>query len=102
MTCLRFPVGSIIGPKRVHLASELINAVSAAAAAKVQSKVGCRFEILEHTFGGSEMAAERAGIVSAKCRKFTEVGYGLRKRTVSSQKVGLREQTRYSTEEPPS
>ena len=63
MTSLRFAVGSIIGPIGVRVASELI---SAAAAAKVQSKVGCGFEILEDSFGGGEMAGKRAGIVSAK------------------------------------
>jgi len=58
MTSWRFAVGTIIGPIGVHVASELIIAVSAAAAAKVQSKVGCGFEILEDTFRGSEMAGE--------------------------------------------
>jgi len=67
MTSLRFAVGTIIGPIGVHVASELIIAVSAAPAAKVQSKVGCGFEILEDSFGGGEMAGERAGTVSAKC-----------------------------------
>jgi hypothetical protein len=33
--------------------------------------------------------------------QFTEVGYGLREWTVRSRKVGLRELTRYSAEEPP-
>jgi hypothetical protein len=69
MTSLRFAVGTIIGPIRVHIASELIIAVSATAAtaAKVQSKVACGFGILEDCFGGGGMAGERAGIVSAKC-----------------------------------
>jgi hypothetical protein len=68
ITSLRFAVGTIIGPIRVHVASEFIIAVSAAAAAaKVQSKVGCGFEILKDSFGGGEMAGEREGIVSAKC-----------------------------------
>jgi hypothetical protein len=67
MTSLRFAVGTIIGPIGVRVGSELIVAVSAAAAAKVQSKVGCGFEILEDSFGGGEMAGEKAGIVSAKC-----------------------------------
>jgi len=61
-----FAVGTIIGPIGVRVASELIIAVSAAAAAKVQSKVGCGFEILEDSLGGGEMAGERTGIVSAK------------------------------------
>jgi hypothetical protein len=59
MTFLRYTVGTIIGPIGVHVASELIIAVSAAAAAKVQSKVGCGFEILEDSFRGSVMAGER-------------------------------------------
>jgi len=68
MTSLRFAVGTIIGPIGVHVASELIIAVSAAAAAgNVQSKVGCEFEILKDSFGGGEMASERTGIISAKC-----------------------------------
>ena len=67
MTSTRFAVSTIIGPIGVHVASELIIAVSAAAAAEVQSKVGCGFEILEDSFGGGEMAGERAGIVSGKC-----------------------------------
>jgi len=67
MTSLRFAVGTIIGPIGVRVASELIVAVSAAAAAKVQPKVCCGLEILEESGGGSEMAGERAGIVSAKC-----------------------------------
>jgi hypothetical protein len=67
MTSLRLAVGTIIDPSGVRLASELIIAVSAAAAAKVQSKVGCGFEILEDCFGGGEMAAERAENVLAKC-----------------------------------
>ena len=64
MTSLRFAVGTIIGPIGVRVASELI---SAAAAATVQSKVGCGSGILEDSFGGGEMAGERVGIVSAKC-----------------------------------
>jgi len=67
MTSLRFAVGTIIGPIGVRVASEWIIAVSAAAAAKMQSKVGCEFEILEDSFGGGEMAGETAGIVSAEC-----------------------------------
>jgi len=68
VTTLRFAVGTIIRPIQVRVASELIIAVSAAAAAaKMQSKVGCAFEILEDSFGGGEMAGERVGIVSAKC-----------------------------------
>jgi len=67
MTTLRFAVGTIIGPIRVCVASELIIAVSAAAAAKMQSKVYCGFEILENSFSGGEMAGDRAGILSAKC-----------------------------------
>jgi len=67
MTSLRFAVGTIIGPIGDRVASELIVAVSTAAAAKVQPKVGCGFEILEDSFGGGEMAGERAGIESAKC-----------------------------------
>jgi hypothetical protein len=61
-------IGTMIGSIGVPVASELIIAVSAAAAAEVQSKVGFGFEILENNFGGSEMAGERAGIVSAMCR----------------------------------
>jgi hypothetical protein len=67
MTSLRYAVGTIIAPIGVRVASELIIAVSAAAAAKVQSKVGCGFEILKDSFGGGEMAGEREGIESAKC-----------------------------------
>jgi hypothetical protein len=66
VTTLRFAVGTIIGPIRVSVASEWIIAASAAAA-KMQSKVGGGFEILENSFGGGEMAGERTGIVSAKC-----------------------------------
>ena len=65
MTTLRFAVGTIIGPIRVHVASELI--VSATAAAKVQSMIGYGFEILEDSFGCNERAGERARIVLAKC-----------------------------------
>jgi len=65
MTTLRFAVGTIIGPIRVCVASELI--IAASPAAKVQSKVGGGFEILENSFGGGEMAREMTGIVSAKC-----------------------------------
>jgi hypothetical protein len=53
MTSLRFVIGTIIDTIGVRIASELIVALSAAAAAKVQSKVGCGFEILEHSVGGS-------------------------------------------------
>jgi len=60
MTSLRFAVATIIGPIGVSVASELIVAVSAAAAAKVQLKVGCGFKILEDSFGGGEMSGERA------------------------------------------
>jgi len=67
MTSLICAIGTIIGPIGVRVASELTVAVSAAAAAKVQSKVGCGFEILEDSSGGGEMAGERAAIVSAKC-----------------------------------
>jgi len=66
MTSLRLAVGTIIGPIGVRVVSQLIITVSAAAAAKVQSKVGGGFEILENSFGDGEMAHERAGIVSAK------------------------------------
>jgi hypothetical protein len=59
-------VGTIIGPIGVHVASELIIAVSAAAA-EVQLKVGCGFEILTDSFRGSEMASGRVGIVTAMC-----------------------------------
>ena len=55
MTNLRCVVGTIIGPIRVRVASELIIAASCAAA-KMQSKVGCGFEILVNSFGGGEMA----------------------------------------------
>jgi len=68
MTSLRFAVRIIIGTIGVRVAGESIIAVSAAAAAaKVQSKVGCGFGILKDSFGGGEMAGERAGIESAKC-----------------------------------
>jgi hypothetical protein len=67
MTSFRFVVGTIIGTIRVRVASELLVAVCAAAAASVQSKVGCGFEILQDSFGSGEMAGEKAGIVSAKC-----------------------------------
>jgi hypothetical protein len=67
MTSLRFVVGTIICPIVVRVASELIVAVSAAAAAKVLLKVDCGFEILEDSFGGGSMAGERMGIVSPKC-----------------------------------
>jgi len=65
MTTLRFAVGTIIGPIRVCVACELIIATSDVA--KMQSKVGSGFEILENSFGGSEMAGVRTGIVLAKC-----------------------------------
>jgi len=61
---LRFAVGTLIGPIRVYVASELIIPASAA---EMESKVGGGFEILEHSFGGGEMAGERTGIDSAKC-----------------------------------
>ena len=64
MTTLRFPVGTIIGPIRVRVASELIIDASAA---EMKSTVGGGFEIWEYSFGGGEMAGERTGIVSAKC-----------------------------------
>ena len=64
VTTLRFAVGTIIGPIRVRLASELIIAASAAG---MESKVGGGFEILENSFRGGEMAGESTGIVSAKC-----------------------------------
>jgi len=78
MTTLGFAVGTIIGPIRVHVASELIIAASeliiaaseliiAASAAEMESKVGGGFEILENCFGGGEMDGERTRIVSAKC-----------------------------------
>jgi len=66
VTTLRFAVGTIIGPIRVRVASELVIAASAAAAT-MQSTVGGGFETLENYFGGSEMAGERTGIVLAKC-----------------------------------
>jgi hypothetical protein len=56
MTSLRFVVHTIIGPIGVHLASESIIAVSAAAAG-MQSKRVCGFEILKHSIGGADMAA---------------------------------------------
>ena len=65
MTALRFAVGTIIGPIRVHVASEL--SIAASAAAKMESKVGGGFEILEKSFDGSKMAGERTAIVSGKC-----------------------------------
>jgi len=64
---MRVVVDTIIGPIGVHAASELIIAVSAAAAAKMQVKVYCGFAILEESFGAGEMAAETVGIESAKC-----------------------------------
>jgi len=67
MTSMRFVIGTINGPIGVRVARELIVAVSAAAAVKVQSKVGCGFEILEDSVGGGEMAGKRAGNVSARC-----------------------------------
>jgi len=69
MTSLRFAVSTIIGPIGVRVASELIIAVNAAAAAKLQSKVACRFKILEDSFGGGKMGGEWVRIVSAKCSK---------------------------------
>jgi hypothetical protein len=64
LTFVRFAVGTIISPIGVHLASALIIPVSAAAAAaKLQLKVGCGFEILEDSFRGSEMVGEKAGTV---------------------------------------
>ena len=42
MTTLGSGVGTIIGPIGVRVVSELIISVSAAAAAKIQLKVGCR------------------------------------------------------------
>jgi hypothetical protein len=67
MTSLRFVVGTIIGPIGVRVASELIFALSAtaAAAAKGQSRVGCGFEIPKDSLGGGEMAHECAAIPSA-------------------------------------
>jgi len=64
MTTLRFAVGTIIGPIRVRVASEFI--IATRAVAQMQSKLGGGFEILENSFGGSEMPGERTGIVSAK------------------------------------
>jgi len=64
MTTLRFAVGTIIGPVRVRVASELIIDASAA---EMESKVSSGFETLENSFGGGEMAGERMGIVLAKC-----------------------------------
>jgi hypothetical protein len=60
------PSARRIGPIGVRVSSKLLAAVSAAAAATVQSNVGCGFEILEDSLGGGEMAGERAGFVSAK------------------------------------
>jgi len=67
MTTWRFAVGSIIGPIRVWEAGELIIAASATAAAEMQLKVGCGFDILQNSFDSSEMAGERAENVSVKC-----------------------------------
>jgi len=64
VTTLRIVVGTIIGPIRVRVASELIIAASAA---EMESNVGGGFEILDNSFGGGEMVGERMGIVSAKC-----------------------------------
>jgi len=70
VTTQRLVVATIIGPIRVSVARELNIAASAAAAAKVHSKVGCGFEILEDTVGGSEMAGKWVGMVSAKCSDY--------------------------------
>jgi len=67
MTSFRFEVGTNLGQITIGVASELIIACCAAAAAEMQSKVGCGFVILEDSFGGGVMAGESAGIVSAKC-----------------------------------
>jgi hypothetical protein len=40
-------------------------------------------------------------LLRERTSRFTEVGYGLREWTVRSGKVGLRELTSYSAEEPP-
>jgi len=55
MTTKRFAIGTIIGPIGVRLASELISTASAAVAAKMLSKVGSGFEILENSCGSCEM-----------------------------------------------
>jgi len=55
MTSLKFAVSSIVGPIRVCVASGLIIASSAA---KMESKVGGGFEILEHSSDDGEMAGE--------------------------------------------
>jgi len=67
MTSMGFAVGTSIGPIGVHVPSELtIAGCAAAAAAKGQWKVGCGYEILKDSFGGGEMAGERAAIASAQ------------------------------------
>jgi len=66
MTTLWSAVGTIIAPIAVPVASEMIIAVNAAAAAQMQLKVRSGFEILENSIGGKGMAAERRGIESAK------------------------------------
>jgi hypothetical protein len=63
VTTLRFAVGSIIGPIRVCVASELIIAASAA---EMESTVGSGIEILENSCGGGDMPGEWMGIVQAK------------------------------------
>jgi hypothetical protein len=63
---LRFSVCTIIGPIQVHVASELIIAACAAAAAMMQAKVGSGIETLENSFGGGEIAGEMSPIVWAK------------------------------------
>jgi hypothetical protein len=59
-------VSTITGPIIVRVASEFIIAVSVAAA-DVQSKDGCGFQIVENSFGGGEMAGERVRIVATEC-----------------------------------
>jgi hypothetical protein len=63
VTTLRCAVSTIIGPIRVRVASKLIIAASAT---EMESKVSGGFEILENSFGGSQIAGDRTGDVSAK------------------------------------
>jgi len=53
----------MIGPIRVCVAIELIVMVD-----EMQSKIGPGFMIPVNSVDGSEMAGEKMGIVSAKCR----------------------------------
>jgi len=65
-TTLWLAVGSIIGPIRVRVASELISTLSAAKTATIQSKLDSGYEILETFDCGCNRANERLRIQSAK------------------------------------